>query len=118
MNTEVIVSGGIPIHLRMGESGARVIFGVVDKLAVPVSLGASFNDKFIKSFHTTEWNVVPNHSSPVPILKVDEASRASEKKNPDIRQFITQDQRLLVTPTSGKPKYTTVGGHVVLKENL
>lgn len=48
-DTKLVVSRANTFHLRIGESQTRVTYGVVDRLPVPVLLGTTFIDNFIKS---------------------------------------------------------------------
>lgn len=88
----------------MAGSRRFVKFGVVEKLDVSVFLKMTFIDNVIKSIHLAERKIVPYHSLVVPNLMVYEARGASEKNTLVIRQFITRDPALFVTPTTGKPK--------------
>lgn len=57
----------------MGESRTILIFRVVEKVAVPVLLGTTLNDRSIKSIHPAEWKIVSIHTPPVSIPKIHEA---------------------------------------------
>lgn len=56
-----------------------MIFGFVDKLAVPVLLRKIFIDWFINSINTDETEIVPLYTLPVPILMVRETGSVAEK---------------------------------------
>lgn len=58
---------------------AHVTFGVVDRLAVPVLLGSTFIDGYVRPVHLAERKFVPYYSPPVPILLLQEARSAAEK---------------------------------------
>lgn len=42
----------------MGETGVRVVFGIVKKLVVPVFFGTSIIDKFVRKVFPVERNMV------------------------------------------------------------
>lgn len=107
-NTELTVTGTITIPPRMDETRKQMKLGVVDKLAVLISLGMTSADKATKSIHPAEGKIIPHHSPQVRILMVHEAKSAAERKTPDVGQFIKQYPTLLLTLTSSEPKFITV----------
>lgn len=94
-DTKLKVSRTITFHLLMGESRARVNFGVVKKLVVPALLGKKYICRFTKSVDLVERKVVPHHSPPVPILMKYEVPGEAENNKSDIFQDTTGDLELL-----------------------
>lgn len=107
-NTQLFVSRTIALHLCTGESRTGVTFGVVDILAVPVSVWTIFIDKSIPSIHTVERKIIPHNTPPVPVLMLHEPKSEVEKNKLHIHQCIGQAPALLATPSSGQPKSFTV----------
>ena len=64
------IRGVFPLYVRMGKLRCRVWCGVVPKLAVPVLLGTSFIDKFIKTIDVENRRIMPRGSHAVPILGI------------------------------------------------
>lgn len=79
-----------------------------EKLAIPVLLGMTFIDKYLKSGHTAKSKIVPHDSPQVPIQMVHEAKIDVEKETLDICQIIDQDPALSVTSINGETKYIKV----------
>lgn len=65
----------------MGDSIVRSVFGGVHDLAVPVLIGTSFIDRFVKGMFSLERKTVPYSSKTLPIL--DFKSMSEEKKDKD-----------------------------------
>ena len=63
------VDGKILLTVRLGDLTARVYFGIVERLAVPLLLGTSFIDRFIDGVFPRTRQVVPIHSRPVAIVR-------------------------------------------------
>lgn len=63
-------------------------FGVVDGSDLPVLLGTTFLDKFIKLANLAKRKMVLYHTPPVPLLMVHDGKGEAEKNTADIRQFI------------------------------
>lgn len=61
------VEGTILLHVRLGDLIVRTWFGVVANLAVPLRLGTSYIDRFVKGIFPQYRKVVPFHSQPVAI---------------------------------------------------
>lgn len=57
----------------------------MERLAVPVLLGTTVIDKFIKPVHPAERKIVLYPSPPVPILTIHEGKGKSRKNTSDIR---------------------------------
>lgn len=71
----LVAFGNTTHHLCIGESRYQATFGMVDKLALPVLLQTTFIDKFTKTIHPAEREIVPHQSPPVPILVVHKTKR-------------------------------------------
>lgn len=69
-DTKLFLSGTITLHLMICESRTLVTFGVVDKLALPVLLGMTFIDRYIRSVYPAEKRTVSYHYPSVPIVIV------------------------------------------------
>lgn len=76
----VSLVGTISIHLRMGDSTVRVVIGIVCYLAVPVLLGTTFNDGFLKGFVYTERKIVRYNSEQVPSLVIEDTPEELQDK--------------------------------------
>lgn len=92
----------------MSESRTRVTFGAGEKLAVPVFMGTTFIEEFIKSIHPAWRTIVAQHPPQVQILIVHEVKTEAEKDTSNIRQNNYHDQALLVMPTSSEPGYIKI----------
>lgn len=103
------------LHLRMGESRTRANFGIASELVVPILLGTTYIDRFIRSIHPAERKIVPYHYPPVPKLIVYKARSEPEIEKLDSHQNVESDLALLVTASGGEPKYITVVRQVVLR---
>lgn len=69
-NDKISVVKRISLDIRIGDSRVRVVLGVERDLAVPVFLGTSFIDRFVKGFFSPEPKEVSYISRPVPILPI------------------------------------------------
>lgn len=113
-NTIIIVSGTITTHLRIDGSRTLLTFDVVDRLALPVLLGTTFIDKYIKSIYPAVRKLFRYHFLPVPIRMVQKTNSEAKKNTSDICQLIEEDAALLVTPTRSDLKNIIVSRHIVL----
>lgn len=76
---KLVMSETITLYLRIGESRARVTFGVVDNLAALVLLGRTFIDRLKTSIDPTERKVVLHGFPQVLILMVHKADSEAER---------------------------------------
>lgn len=81
-----------------------VTFGVMKRFSVPLLLGTTFIDIWIRSVHQSEREIAPYHSSFVPILMALEVNSEAMKNTPDFRPFIVEDLELLVAPIKREPE--------------
>lgn len=105
--TKLKESGTITSHLRMGESRSRVNFGLVFELVLPLLLGMTYIDRFIKSIYPAERKIVSHYSLPVLILMVHEVQSETKKYNKETCKGDEEELALLVTPTMYEPKSIT-----------
>lgn len=103
-------------RLRTGESATLVNFGNEIDLVVPILLGKTCIDRFIKSIHLAQRKLVPHHSPPVPILMADQTMSVAEMKRSDFHQQAEKYLALLLKSTSCQSKYVTIARQVVLKK--
>lgn len=75
----VSVFDTINVIVRIGDSSVRVVFGIVHTLAVPVLLGASLTDMFVKHSFPPERSIVPYTTQPLLILDIKDLPE--EQKN-------------------------------------
>lgn len=68
------------LHVRKGAFRARVAFGLVCDLSVPVFLGTSFLPKFMSGIFPPERKIVPYKSTPVPILAFSDQPEDKDEK--------------------------------------
>lgn len=88
---KLVRSGTITLHLRLAESHTRMIFGVVDRLAVSELLDTTSADKIVKSIQQAERKIFSYHTRPMRILMVQNARSETEKSTSEIPQFFEQD---------------------------
>lgn len=58
INQKVSAVGTITLQVRMGDSRVGVVFVVVHNLAIPVLLGTSFIDRFVRGIFSPERKIV------------------------------------------------------------
>lgn len=71
-NRKVSVVGMISLHVVVGYSRARVVFGIVPNLAVQVRLENSFINRFVKGILPLERRIVLYYFKPVPTLFIND----------------------------------------------
>lgn len=67
-NNHIIVCGKMLLFVRLGYLPVRVRFGIVENLALPVLIGTSYIDQFIKDIFPMKRMILPVHSGAVAIL--------------------------------------------------
>lgn len=70
----ISLRGKILLFISMNELSVRVLFGIVENLAIEVLLRTSFIDRYIRGNFPSERKVVPWNYSPVPILSRNNSS--------------------------------------------
>lgn len=78
-----------------------MIYGIINKLAVPVLLGTTFIDRFIKSVYPDKRRIILQHYPPAPIMMVHEAKSGAEQDKSDNRDETDDDLVLFETRTRG-----------------
>lgn len=80
---KVEVVAAIFLDVRTGDSVLRVMSGIVRNLTVPVLLGTSFIDRFIKVIFASERKIVPFNPPPVLIVMVHgvESDKIEERRD-------------------------------------
>lgn len=114
-NKKLELSGSVAAHLRVGESCTRVSFGVISELVVPVLLGKTYFNWFIKSIYPANRKIVFSHSPPVPIFMVHETWNKTEIDKLDSHQGFARGLASSVKATTCEPKCIMVTQQVVLK---
>lgn len=87
----------------MGVSHTRVSFCDVNELVVPIFLGTTYIDRFIKSINSVERKIIPHHSQQVPMLIVQEVRSEAEINQSDTRQKREEDLALLIKLIESEP---------------
>lgn len=66
INEKVSVVGTITLHVRIGDSRVKVVYGAVRNLSIPVLLAIPFIDGFVKCIFPPEQKIVIYSSKGVP----------------------------------------------------
>lgn len=100
-NQKAKIVGTITLRVRIRDSRVRVVFVIVRYLAVPVFLGTSFIDSFVKDIFPSERKIVPYISKPVPIIAIKDLSSEHEDKDDSA-------QGMLLTKEEHAPRLVSV----------
>lgn len=83
-NQNVTVFGTITVLVRIGDSGVRVVFGVVRELAVPLLSETSYIDIFVKGIFSREGMIVCCNSKLVVICAITNTPEEHNDKAKDL----------------------------------
>lgn len=113
-HTKVKVFGVILFHVRLGETGTRVDFGVLSLLPFSIFLLATYIDRSIRSLHQTERSIVSHYFQWLPLLMMYEYEVEGEINECNFRQETAKGSALSVMPTRCHLKYIKVAGELVI----
>lgn len=74
----VKVCGSIGLHVYLGNPLFRVLFEIVENLAIKVLLVTSYIDRFVRGIFTKERSIFPFHSTKIAVV-YESAARVSEE---------------------------------------
>lgn len=79
----------------MGDYKVRVVFGAVRKVVVPVLLGTSYINTFVKDIFLLKWKIVPYKFKLVAILVIKDLSEKHNDKAQDVTVLEKHAPRLV-----------------------